>query len=264
MLLHYRKLGSGPNLIILHGLYGSGDNWFNIGKRLSEHFTVYLIDQRNHGSSPHFATHSYEEMTNDLKSLVVELKLAPFNLIGHSMGGKTAMTYTLQHGSDVTKLINVDISPYSYIGLESFRNQYQFHQSVMNCFLTAPIKGTKNRSEIESHFSKDIQNKQVLLFLLKNLKRSTDGFEWKLNTNTIYKHLENIIDAAPPVKLGAQSYVDTLFIRGGKSPYITDNDIEGIADIFPNASFLTYVNSGHWLHAEETERFIEDVKHFLL
>jgi esterase len=217
MQLHFNKIGNGPALIILHGLYGSGDNWYHIAKALSEKFTVYLVDQRNHGLSPHTASHSYEEMTDDLKLLIDSEKLVDICLIGHSMGGKTAMSYTLQFGAKVKTLINVDIAPYSYHGLEHFNQQFRYHQSIIERFLTAPIRSTNNRNEIEEHFAKKITNVETRRFLLKNLKREKEGsFSWKLNVHTISNSLDNVIDAAPPIKLGAQGFTNTLFIRGGK------------------------------------------------
>lgn len=264
MALHYKQMGSGPALIILHGLYGSGDNWFNIGKELSNYFTVYLVDQRNHGRSPHYASLTYQEMADDLDQLINTLQLNSFSLIGHSMGGKTAMTYTLQHGSKVDKLINVDISPFSYDDVESFSQQKSFHQNIIERFTSAPITKAQSRTEIENHFSEKIKSTQILRFLLKNLTRNNNGeFIWRLNVNAISNNLNNVIDAAPPVKMGAQSYANTLFIYGGKSPYINNDDMEAIKDIFPNSKFIQYKDSGHWLHSEETDRFISDTKAFL-
>jgi pimeloyl-ACP methyl ester carboxylesterase len=257
-------MGEGPTLLILHGLYGTGDNWYNIARALSSSFTVYLIDQRNHGRSAHNVIHNYTEMASDVEEFVEKLNLKKINIIGHSMGGKTAMTYTLQHGENVNKLINVDISPYSYQDLNHFKEQQDFHYSIIERFLTAPISTAKSRAEVEAYFAEKITNKDTRLFLLKNLSRNKKGhFSWKLNVKTLSESLLNVIDAAPPIKMGAQSYVDTLFIRGGKSPYISDEDIESIPDIFPNSKFITYPNSGHWLHAEEPDRFIADAQAFL-
>lgn len=265
MNLFYTKLGEGSPLIILHGLYGSGDNWFNIARSLSDTFTVYLVDQRNHGKSPHTPTHNYAELAQDLNEFITSLDLKSFAIIGHSMGGKTAMTYVLEHSERVSKLINVDISPFSYEGVEHFTEQSAFHQSIIERFLTAPIDQSGSRLEIEKYFAEKISNINIRRFLLKNLKRDKNGgFSWKLNIETISASLSNVIDAVPPVKMGAQSFVNSLFIRGGKSPYISDDDIESIKDVFPNSSFITYKESGHWLHSEETERFIADVRNFLL
>jgi pimeloyl-ACP methyl ester carboxylesterase len=265
MELFYKVIGQGPSLIILHGLYGSGDNWVNIARALSDHFTVYLIDQRNHGRSPHSVSHTYIEMSDDINHVIEKIGIDTFCMIGHSMGGKTAITYTLKQGSKVKKLINVDISPFSYHDIDNFQDQYEYHKSIVERFVTAPIESAKSRTEIENYFAEKITNISTRRFLLKNLKRNQNGeFSWKLNINTLAKSLHNVIDAAPPVKMGAQSYVETLFIRGGKSPYISDEDMESTLDVFPNSKFITYEDSGHWLHSEEAVRFIKDVKNFLL
>lgn len=264
MKLFYSKTGQGPALIILHGLYGSGDNWINIARALSSEFTVYLVDQRNHGRSPHCVSHTYSEMATDIKELVAKLNVDNINIIGHSMGGKTAMTYALENGNNVNKLIIVDISPFSYLGIDTFSNQYDFHKGIIECFEKAPIASFTSRKEVDDFFAQSIKDVNVRLFLLKNLHRLKSGkFEWKLNIQTIANSLEDIIGEVPPIKLGATSFTNTLFIKGGKSPYISKDDMEGIADIFTNSTFITYENSGHWLHAEEPEKFTRDVLSFL-
>ncbi len=264
MKLNFRKTGKGPALIILHGLYGSGTNWLNIATQFSNKYSVYLVDQRNHGESPHHMSQSYDEMANDLTELCNRLKLDSINLIGHSMGGKTAMTFTLQHPGIVKKLICVDISPYSYLGQKHFSEQAGFHRLILETFRTAPINETGSREDVEAYFAKAIENKQIRKFLLKNLKRAKDGnFFWQLNIGALESGLHDIIGAIPPIKLGIQSYIPTLFIRGGKSPYITDEDTEAIPDIFKNARFATFENAGHWLHAEYPEEFIQTVQGFL-
>jgi esterase len=265
MELYYKVVGKGPSLIILHGLYGSGDNWVQIARALSKQFTVYLVDQRNHGRSPHNILHTYEAMTNDLSELVDKTGLDNFYLLGHSMGGKTAMSYTLKYGNKVKKLIVVDISPFSYHNIKYFEDQHVLHKSIVDRFITAPVDKAKSRTEVDNYFAEKITNVNIRRFLLKNLKRNQNGkFSWRLNIHILLEGLNSVIDAIPPIKLGAQSYVDTLFIRGGKSPYITDDDLESINDVFSNAQFLKYENCGHWLHAEETQRFIKDVKSFLV
>lgn len=264
MKLFYRKTGKGPALLILHGLYGSGTNWLNIASHFSKDFTVYLIDQRNHGESPHDVSQSYDNMANDLKEFCNHLNIKSIYLIGHSMGGKTAMTFTLQYPGIVKKLICVDISPYSYLDQSYFNEQAAFHKSIMETFQIAPIQETQSRKEVELFFAKAIQSKPIRKFLLKNLKRNKDGlFYWQHNVKALQEGLENIIDAIPTIKLGIQSFIPVLFIRGGKSPYITNEDIDAIPDIFQNATFITFENAGHWLHAEYPDRFIQTVQDFL-
>lgn len=264
MELHYTKIGKGSALFIVHGLYGSGDNWMNIARALSDQYTVYLIDQRNHGKSPHSAVHNYDAMARDLKALCTKENINTLCIIGHSMGGKTAITFTLNYPGMVQKIINVDISPYSYLNQEHFRNQVEYHQLILKTFKSAPIDKIESRAEMEEFFKPYITNTQTRRFLLKNLKRDkSKGFFWQLNFDALNQNLTQVVDAAPPVKLGAQSFIPTLFIRGGQAPYISDEEMEAIPDVFPNAVFETFENSGHWLHAEEPERFIKIVKNFL-
>lgn len=264
MMLNYRKSGDGPALIILHGLYGSGTNWLNIASHFSSQFTVYLVDQRNHGDSPHENSHTYNNLADDLNEFCNKLGLDSISLIGHSMGGKAAMTFTLQHPGITKKLICVDISPYS-LGQSYFSEQIKFHKSILEAFHSAPINQTNLRKDIEAFFAQTIQNKQIRKFLLKNLKRDQkDHFFWQLNVETLSVSLSEIMDVIPPVKLGIQSYIPTLFIKGGKSPYITPDDIEAIPDVFQHARFVTFENAGHWLHAEYPEKFITTVSDFLV
>jgi len=264
MSLNYKRFGEGPPLLILHGLYGAGDNWLNIGKNLADKFTVYLIDQRNHGRSPHLASHTYYDMSEDLHNLVKQQNLVNFNILGHSMGGKVGITYALKYPGFVSNLVNVDISPFSYIDQADFLEQINYHKLIIDTFKNAPIDSATSRKEIEDFFVQRITDEPTRKFLLKNLKRDKTGiFHWKINLDAISKNLESIIDAAPPVKLGAISFIPTMFIRGCKSPYLSKEHIEAIPDVFPNAKFTEFENSGHWLHAEEPERFIEIVKTFL-
>lgn len=263
MELNYHKTGQGPPVIILHGLYGSGTNWLNIARELASDFTVYLPDQRNHGGSSHNPSHTYDDMAEDLLKFCKQHNLDSIYLIGHSMGGKAAITFTLQHPGITKKLICVDISPYSYIGLDHFEDQIAFHQKILDTFLSAPIANTTSRKAVDDYFARNISNAHIRKFLLKNLKRNNNGeFYWQLNISTLMSSLEYVIDAAPPVKLGAQSYIPTLFIRGELSPYITPEDIDVIPDVFPNAIHETFENSGHWLHAEYPEKFIQSTKNF--
>ncbi len=263
MELNFSKTGSGPAIVVLHGLYGSGTNWLNIARELASDFTVYLPDQRNHGGSPHSASHTYDDMAGDLLKFCNQHQLESIYLIGHSMGGKAAITFTLKHPSITKKLICVDISPFSYIGLDHFEDQISFHQKILDTFQTAPISSSNSRKEIDEYFAMNISSSQIRKFLLKNLKRkNTGGFYWQLNIKALVSTLEHVIDAAPPVKLGAQSFIQTLFIKGELSPYITNDDMEAIPDIFPNAKYEIFEKSGHWLHAENPEKFIVTTRKF--
>jgi esterase len=264
MQLYFSKIGKGPDLVILHGLYGQGENWMNIARELSSDFTVFLVDQRNHGKSPHSPDHTYEELASDLLEFCKSQKLKSIHLLGHSMGGKTAMTFALKYPEFVKKLVVVDISPYSYLNQENFNSIVAFHKNVLETFKTAPVEEAKSRSEIEKYFCNSIKDIGIRRFLLKNLRRSKEGnFYWQLNIQSIYNNLDKIIDAAPPIKIGITSKIPALFIRGGKSPYISDDEMESIPDVFKNAEFCTFENAGHWLHVEYPERFLKMIRNFL-
>lgn len=264
MQLHYTVKGTGPALIILHGLYGQGDNWLNIANELVDKFTVYLIDQRNHGRSPHSPFHSYEDLSHDIRGFCNEHEIRDCYLLGHSMGGKTAMTFTLQYPGIVKKLVVVDISPFSYLDQQGFSGQIAFHQRILETFKKTPLIGQSDRAGIEEKFARGIPNPEIRKFLLKNLRRNPDGsFFWQLNTGAITSSLNQIIDTIPPVKTGTRSHIPVLFIKGGISPYIATDDMQAIPDVFPNAVFKTIENTGHWVHAEEPSQFILLVREFL-
>jgi len=265
MHLHFSKIGEGQPLVILHGLYGQGDNWMNIARELADNHSVYMIDQRNHGQSPHAPSHTYDDLASDLINFCNSEGLSKIELLGHSMGGKTAITFALKYPGLVQKLVIVDISPFSYLDQKHFEQQVSFHKNVIETFKNVSLEQAKTRSDVETEFSTFINSVSIRRFLLKNLKRTKEGrFYWQLNINALSKNLENIIDAAPPVKLGTKSFVPALFIRGGKSPYISDEEMAAIPDVFTNAKFVTFETAGHWLHAEEPEKFIKVVKEFLL
>lgn len=264
MQLHFSKLGKGKNLVILHGLYGSGNNWISIAHSLSENFTVYLIDQRNHGLSPHSPSHNYDAMADDLRELCSTLHLDKLYIIGHSMGGKTAITFTLKFPELVEKLIVVDISPFSYLEQEYYEKQFIFHKTILRLFNDAPIQNASSRAEIEFFFNKELHDIETSKFLLKNLKRSKEGsFMWQLNIDSLSRNLESIMDSVPPVKKGISSYTPALFLKGGKSEYLSVDDIRSIPDVFPDVKFEIFENAGHWLHFQYPEQFIERVTEFL-
>lgn len=252
MKLNYKKLGQGEPLIILHGLFGTLDNWQTLGRKLAERYTVFLLDQRNHGRSAHLPVHDYPSMAEDLHAFMEQHDLYQAHILGHSMGGKTAMEFALQYPDMVDKLIIVDIAPKQYEG---------GHEDIFKALLAVDLNALRDRQEAEAVLRQFISEEGVLQFLLKNLSRHKDGhFEWKMNLQVLHQHYDDIL--APPV---ARSYFigETLFIRGGKSRYILDSDMHLIHTYFPNARLATIPNAGHWVHAEAPEELLEEVQQFL-
>lgn len=249
--LNYKKMGAGEPLLILHGLLGALDNWQTVGRILSEDYEVYLIDQRNHGKSPHTSEMNYEVMSDDLLAFMEEQGIEQAHIMGHSMGGKTAMQFTLDHPERVRKLIIVDIGPRQY--------PHSHDQIFKALFALEPAK-LESRSEAEDKLRFYIHEPPIMFFLLKNLDRQEEGFAWKMNLDAIYKSYDNILEeiTAPEPFKGK-----TLFIRGELSRYIRDADLPGIEKLFPNYKLETIADAGHWVHAEEQDAFVEVVQKFL-
>ncbi len=267
MELYYKKYGEGPPLIILHGLYGSSDNWHSIAKELSEKYTVYLPDQRNHGRSPHSEKHDFEVMKNDLKEFADTLQLEKFYLMGHSMGGKTAMLFAADFPERIEALIIVDISPKSYRDEVEFSAETIDHASIIDALKELDIKNANTRKEVDKSLSQLIKSTRVRQFLLKNLERDKNGsFHWIINLKSLGENLPLIMEGLPAARFNngaGMSAFPVLFLKGEKSGYIQDEDYTRIRQFFPRAHIVTVPGAGHWLHAEEPELFLKNVEYFL-
>lgn len=262
MELFYRKYGEGPPLIILHGLYGSSDNWVSIGRELAENFEVYLIDQRNHGKSPHSADHNYDLMKEDLHEFMEQHAIGKAIILGHSMGGKTAMFFAADYPEKISHLIIVDISPRSYKDTNS--TQLKMHESIIRAMYNIDFYGIENRQEIDDILAKSIPQDRIRQFLLKNIHRSKDNeYSWSINIKTIKNELRNIMDGLDESQAAITGF-PVLFIKGEKSDYIMDKDKDMIKNIFPYADFETIPDAGHWLHAEQPELFLKKITNFIL
>ena len=252
MKLNYKSFGQGEPLIILHGLFGTLDNWQTIAKQLATEYTVYILDQRNHGRSPHFDRMDYTLMAEDLRDFLESNWIHKTHIMGHSMGGKTAMQFALSYPDIVDKLVVVDIAPKIYKGN---------HQEIFQALHNLDLKKIKNRKEADELLQPGIPDFGVRQFLLKNLSRSKDGpFQWKMNLPVIYKYYENILASVVPEYPFEGK---TLFIRGGRSDYIQDKDLVEIRQLFSSAEFKTIEQSGHWIHAEAPTPFLNIVRSFL-
>lgn len=253
MKLNFKKYGnSGEVVIILHGLLGSLDNWHTIAVSLSKRFTVFTLDARNHGKSPHNNVFTYEAMADDVLEFMNGQKISSLHLVGHSMGGKTAMQFSLSHSELVNKLVVVDISPKTY---------NSFHDEILETLITFPINNIRSRNEADDLLKEKISDFSVRQFLLKNLVRNENGkFKWKMNLKVIHKGYLNIAKAIE----SNQPYIKpTLFIRGEKSNYIQENDTVTIKTLFPIAEIITIANAGHWVHADAPKEFTETLFNFL-
>jgi esterase len=255
MHLFYRKLGQGEPLFILHGLFGSSDNWQSLAKKFAEHFEVYTIDQRNHGLSFHSNEWNYEAMSNDILELMDELNIQKINLIGHSMGGKAAMHFGLQHPQRVAKLVVADIAP-KYYPIH--------HRELLDALVQLDLSKFSSRKEAEIELAQKISNQGELQFILKNLywkDSSTNQLAWRFNLSVINSSIEIVGEEqhatdSPPL-------FPCLFVRGEKSNYISDLDFENCKKSFVNAQLKTINGAAHWVQAEQPQLFFEAVAKFL-
>lgn len=257
MKLFYRKYGEGPPLIILHGLYGSSDNWASIAKAVSKRFTVFLPDLRNHGLSPHSLIHDYNSMSYDIYELSEDLGLGKFFLAGHSMGGKAAIFYAVRWPEKLHGLLIADISPFAARGIKT--PEYYRHLEILNTYIGANISEAATREDVELLLAEKILSPQVRGFIMKNLQRKADGgFKWKINAPVLLKNLENIMAGLPgPVEnYPPVTGFPVLFLKGENSDYIDDIDRINILKLFPSAEVRIIENAGHWLHTDNRDAVI--------
>lgn len=250
-ILNHKILGEGSPLVILHGLFGSLDNWMTLGKKFSKHHQVILVDQRNHGQSFHDDVFNYEAMADDLKSLLSHLNIEECALLGHSLGGKTAMEFASHYDEKVSRLIVADISPRYY---------EVHHHNIIKAFYSVPVDQLTSRKEADELLSEKIPEFGIRQFLLKNLDRTKNGFVWKMNLDVIASKIEEV---GRGLNQNAKFDRPTMFVRGGASDYIKDNDFNLIHSIFTQSRIETIAGAGHWLHAEKPDAFYEIVSEFL-
>jgi len=251
MQLHYQTLGQGQPLIFLHGLFGSGNNWGTVAKHFSQHYQVICVDLRNHGSSPHSASQSYANMADDLLELCDTLSLERIHLLGHSLGGKVAMQFTTQHPDRVDKLIVVDMAMRAYADA---------HTHLIDAMMAIDLTTLQSRHEVDKILSNSIPQAMVRQFLLMNLIKSDSSLAWRINLAALKTNYPGLQQA---VCENAHYEKPCLFIRGEHSDYVQDTDIEQIKTNFINAQFAS-LPTGHWIHTEQPQAFIEVVGNFLV
>tara|TARA_B110000902_G_scaffold259155_1_gene330015 strand:- start:960 stop:1730 length:771 start_codon:yes stop_codon:yes gene_type:complete len=255
MKLHSKIYGDkGQDLIVIHGLFGMGDNWNSLGKQFSKYCKVHLIDLRNHGRSPHSTEFNYEVMCEDILEYMEDNDISNPIILGHSLGGKLAMKFAFTHPDKIEKLIVADISPRKY--------NTDFHQNLLRTLYKLPLEDFDKREEIDEVLSSIYEDKGMRLFLLKNLYRNENKeFAWRFNIEVLLEKVSNIQEAS---FIEGVCNIPTHFLRGGNSDYINSADELIINKHFSDFSIATIDGAGHWLHAEKPEQFYNEVMGFCL
>lgn len=252
MQLHFTTLGAGEPLLVLHGLLGSHQNLLPASRRFAEHFQVFAIDQRNHGHSPHHDEMNYALMADDIARFMDTQGLSTAHVLGHSMGGKTAMQFALTHSDRVRKLVVVDMAPKAY-GPRFARLLHALSELRPERF--------KTRTEADLALAPNVPEDSLRQFLLKNfIPNERGGYKWRIHLEAIARNYDHLRQG---IEVGGTFTGKTLFLLGGKSDYVTDADRIFIKELFPKTTFELIPGAGHWVHAEKPIEFAEAVLKFL-
>lgn len=252
MNLHFRTEGNGKTIVLIHGLFGSADNLGLLARTLKEHHQVISIDLRNHGSSPHSDLFTYKDLAQDVLDTLDKLNIQTFDVIGHSMGGKVAMTLAALAPQRLDHLIILDIAPVAY--------QEHRHQNVFNGLREVNRHQINKRSDADHYLADYVKDAGVRQFLLKSLTKTPTGYDWRFNVEGLIANYKTIMDwqAAPLPFTGK-----TLFIKGQCSEYIEPQHREATINQFPNAKAHVVANTGHWLHVEKPDVIYRIIDQFL-
>jgi pimeloyl-ACP methyl ester carboxylesterase len=251
MKLHYQESGEGIPLIIIHGLFGSADNWRSMAKYFSRFYRVVSVDLRNHGRSPHSDEQNFTIMAGDIHQLCEDLGLDQVNILGHSLGGKVAMKFAAMYPDMVAKLVVVDIAPRQY---------FSAHTPLMDAMLALNLSQFTRRTEVDDALAESVPDKAVRQFLLMNLVSERENFQWRINLPALKANYPELMAAISEDKTFS---MPSLFVYGELSDYVTEQDRQQISRQFTEAKFSGIEKAGHWVQAERPQQFKKVVEEFL-
>lgn len=263
MELFYREYGeSGKAIFIIHGMLGMSDNWVHFARKLSTDYRVIVPDMRNHGNSPHDENHSYRYMARDLYELSEKLDIPKAVVMGHSMGGKTAMQYAADYPDRTKKMIILDIAPKNYTASELEQAGTINHPKLLKTLTKINLKQFGTRQQITDYFESIPQAHQIKYFLQKNIKKSNSGgYEFKFSPENLLKNIENM--SGKPAFGKNVFRKEVLFVKGGKSGYIQKSDEAEIKRLYPNSEIKSIPEAGHIIHAEKPAELLKMLRDFL-
>lgn len=252
MKLHYKHIGEGPVLIILHGLFGSLDNWQSMVKKLSDQYSIYSLDLRNHGKSPHSSEFSMSLMADDVYQFMQDHHIPKAHIMGHSMGGKVVLQLLKDKNPLIEKSIVLDISPKQYP---------KAHERIFEAMFAMDLSSIENRKQADFQLMDRIPEFAVRQFLLKNLERNKEGiFDWKFNLNVLHEKYDEI---NKEISFTSLVHNEVLFVKGNLSSYILREDEKLIKLTIPNARFIEVEGAGHWIHADKPEELLAVILKFI-
>jgi esterase len=251
--LSFSETGAGPPMVILHGLFGSGRNWASLARQLGERRRVFTLDLRNHGDSPWADTMSYLEMAEDVAAFLARHGLEGATVLGHSMGGKTAMVLALEEGDLVGRLIVVDIAPIAY---------GHSHLPLIEAMQAVDLEAASRRAEVDKALEDAVPEAGLRAFLLHNLVSEGGRLRWRLNLAALGDSMADLIGY--PDDLDGRRYDGpALFLAGAESDYLQPEHSARIRALFPAAEIDRIAGAGHWVHAEQPQAFLVRLRAFL-
>lgn len=252
MRLNHEEFGSGPLLVLVHGLFGSGTNLRGIARLLADKYRVVSVDLPNHGRSPHSDSMTYADMSQSLQETVRQFGETSVNWVGHSMGGKAVMALALEQPGLVNRLVIVDIAPVRYS-----HDQW----ALINAMEGLDLRNLRSRAEADRLLAGDIPDTPTRLFLLQNLVPHDGGYRWRLNLPAISRHHDDIMGF--PVHPGVSCDAPVMVLRGERSDYVTEAYHDAFRRFFPATQFETISGAGHWVHADKPVEVCEAIIRFL-
>jgi pimeloyl-ACP methyl ester carboxylesterase len=252
--LAFREYGTGAPLLALHGLLGSSANWVSVARRLADRHRVLLPDLRNHGRSPHAPGMDYGELARDVLGLLDRLGLDRAALLGHSMGGKVAMTLALGARERVTRLVVVDIAPVAY--------RHEQQRAIVQALGALDLARLRTRARVDAELARSVPDRRVRDLLLQNLVADSAGYAWRIDLAEIGRRLDQLAGFAPPPH--AHPFPGpTLFLAGERSGYVRPDHHDTIRRLFPDSRFAVLPGAGHWVHADQPAAFLAAAGEFL-